>query len=235
LSRLSDLIRFYEILGRLEARQQGPKTLNHCHARMGWTLRGVYFFFEPGEIRSDSGNGLRIVRVGTHGVSRGAKSTLWMRLSQHRGSTTGSGGNHRGSVFRLLVGAAICARDPSLNVPSWGQRQSAAKSVRAAERELEAAVSRYIGVMPFLHLAVNDEPSPESMRAYLERNSIALLSNSAGAAREVLDEFMEQMYQQGFAEGLSFEQILEYMKGVLEDIDASQQSYGDKDRSNSSK
>ena len=96
-------------------------------------------------------------------------------------------------------------------------------------------MSRYIGVMPFLHLAVNDEPSPESMRAYLERNSIALLSNSAGAAREVLDEFMEQMYQQGFAEGLSFEQILEYMKGVLEDIDASQQSYGDKDRSNSSK
>lgn len=48
-------------------------------------------------------------------------------------------------------------------------------------------MSRYIGVMPFLHLAVNDEPSPESMRAYLERNSIALLSNSASVAREVSD------------------------------------------------
>ena len=33
---------------------------------MYWPQRGVYFFMEDGEERSDSGSGLRIVRVGTH-------------------------------------------------------------------------------------------------------------------------------------------------------------------------
>lgn len=34
-----------------------------------------------------------------------------------------------------------------------------------------------IGAMPFLWLEVPDEPGPESLRAYFERNAIALLSN----------------------------------------------------------
>ncbi|SDL31941.1 hypothetical protein SAMN04488026_107811 [Aliiruegeria lutimaris] len=35
--------------------------------------------------------------------------------------------------------------------------------------------------MPFLWLEVNDEPGPDSLRGYIERNSIALLSNSGKA------------------------------------------------------
>ena len=31
--------------------------------------------------------------------------------------------------------------------------------------------------MPFLWLAINDEPGPASRRGYIERNTIALLSN----------------------------------------------------------
>jgi len=31
--------------------------------------------------------------------------------------------------------------------------------------------------MPFLHLNVDDAPGPDSLRGYIERNSIALLSN----------------------------------------------------------
>ena len=31
--------------------------------------------------------------------------------------------------------------------------------------------------MPFLWLAIEDEPGPASLRGYIERNSIALLSN----------------------------------------------------------
>ena len=31
--------------------------------------------------------------------------------------------------------------------------------------------------MPFLWLAVEDEPGPQSLRGYIERNAIALLSN----------------------------------------------------------
>jgi hypothetical protein len=38
-------------------------------------------------------------------------------------------------------------------------------------------VTRYVGAMPFLSLAVDDEPGPESVRGFIERNAIALLSN----------------------------------------------------------
>jgi hypothetical protein len=49
--------------------------------------------------------------------------------------------------------------------------------VREPEQVLELEVSRYIGRMPFLWIDVDDEPRKDSHRAYLERNSIALLSN----------------------------------------------------------
>lgn len=42
----------------------------------------------------------------------------------------------------------------------------------------------FIGEMPFLWLTVDDAPGPDSMRALIERNSIALLSNFK---REALD------------------------------------------------
>ena len=42
---------------------------------------------------------------------------------------------------------------------------------------MEREVSVVIGDMPFLWLAVDDEPGPDSLRGYIERNSIALLSN----------------------------------------------------------
>jgi len=39
-------------------------------------------------------------------------------------------------------------------------------------------VSDYIRDLPFLWIAVDDEPGPDSRRAYLEQNTIALVSNS---------------------------------------------------------
>lgn len=178
LKRSVDLCRFYDILARLEVRVGGMRRLSACEARSGWPKQGVYFFSEKGECRSGSGTGYRIVRVGTHAVSNGSRTTLWNRLAQHKG-TSRLGGNHRGSVFRKLVGQALAVREPSLAVETWGSGQSAARSVRATERALEAEVSRYIGDMPFLWLSVEDSPSPMSRRAYIERNSIALLSNVA--------------------------------------------------------
>ena len=88
MSREGDLLRFYSLMDRLALSLKGSRCLRDCEGRMDWPRRGVYFFFEPGENRSDSGSGLRIVRVGTHGVSSGSKSTLWQRLSQHRESVT---------------------------------------------------------------------------------------------------------------------------------------------------
>ena len=87
----------------------GFPQLRACHGRMPWPRRGVYFFFEEGEVRSDSGSGPRVVRVGTHALTDRSKTTLWNRLAQHRGVARSGGGNHRGSVFRLLVGQALLA------------------------------------------------------------------------------------------------------------------------------
>ena len=64
MNRLNDLIRFYQIMERLELRTGGMRRLADCHGRMDWPARGVYFFFEQGEIRSGSGESLRVVRVG---------------------------------------------------------------------------------------------------------------------------------------------------------------------------
>ena len=177
--RLEQIQYFYRILADLEVKIGGTRTLAECHGRMDWPERGVYFFFEPGEMRSTSGRGFRVVRVGTHGLKRGGKTKLWKRLSQHQGTQRTSGGNHRGSVFRLHVGTALIGRDSWKEeiTDTWGVGSSAPREVRQGELTLEQAVSQHIRNMPFLYLEIDDEPGPESLRGYIERNAIALLSN----------------------------------------------------------
>ena len=67
--RVADVQRFYEILDALEETIGGKRRLAECDGRIDWPRRGVYFFFEPGEMRSASGRGPRVVRVGTHGLA----------------------------------------------------------------------------------------------------------------------------------------------------------------------
>lgn len=172
--RHNDLIRFYHLLSRLEQRC-GMHSLAACNGRMNWPRRGVYFFFEAGERRTDTGTGMRVVRVGTHALKAGSKTSLWNRLSQHRGPISG-GGNHRGSIFRLLLGGSLLARDGQTSA-SWGRKSSSPREIREIEHAHECAVSRELGRMPFLYLAIDDEPGPGSLRGDIERNSIALLSN----------------------------------------------------------
>lgn len=160
----------------LERSLGGAKTLAACSGRMNWPMRGVYFFQEANENRSDSGEGPRIVRVGTHALKPGSRSTLWKRLSQHKGQTKSGGGNHRGSIFRLIVGTALVERDGH-DCPTWGQGNAAPRAVTQAEHFLERAVSKTIGEMPFFWLAIEGQPGPDSLRGYIERNAIALLSN----------------------------------------------------------
>jgi hypothetical protein len=64
-----------------------------------------------------------------------------------------------------------------MTVPTWGHGSFVPKPVREKERRLEELVSRTIGQMPFLWLEVPDPPGPDSLRGYIERNAIALLSN----------------------------------------------------------
>jgi hypothetical protein len=174
--RTHHLKQFYDLLDNLEQQLGGARTLSICDGRMDWPLRGVYFFREPGESRSDTGEGLRIVRVGTHALKSGSGTKIWTRLSQHRGTAQSGGGNHRGSIFRLIVGTALAERDGH-KFPTWGKGSSAPREIREAEQPLERVVSKVIGAMPFLWLAINDDPGPDSKRGYIERNAIALLSN----------------------------------------------------------
>lgn len=174
--RREHLARFYSIIDRLESAIGGERTLSDCTGRMDWPRRGVYFFREEGESCSDTGSGPRIVRVGTHALKLGSGTKLWTRLSQHRGQLTTGGGNHRGSIFRLIVGVAI-ARKYGYDFPTWGDGSTAKAEVRKKELALEREVSAFIGKMPFLYLPIEDDAGPESLRGYVERNAIALLSN----------------------------------------------------------
>ncbi len=175
--RLTALVQFYRILENLESLIGGKLLLEDRQWGISCPRRGVYFFFEPGEERKESGKGLRVVRVGTHAVSNGSKSTLRGRLSAHRGNLKTGGGNHRASVFRLLIGEALARRYPELALPSWGYGSSASRNIRCEEAVLEKRVSEYLRRMPFIVVAADDAPSAQSIRAYVERNSIALLSN----------------------------------------------------------
>lgn len=171
--REGDIDRFYQALRRLEHAVDGKRLLSACNGQQGWSKSGVYLFFEPGELRNGTTES-RVVRIGTHGVSRGSRATLWNRLRTHRGTGNGMG-NHRSSIFRLHVGAALAAKDPSVMVPTWGIGQAAHAKLRKAEESLERQVSAHIGAMHVLWLAIEDEASPASDRAYIERNLIGLL------------------------------------------------------------
>ena len=76
-SRISDLQKFYGLLGSLAERVGGARTLTNTSGRLGWPRRGVYFFMEDEEVRSDSSTGSRIVRVGTHALTEGSGTKLW--------------------------------------------------------------------------------------------------------------------------------------------------------------
>jgi len=175
-SRLSDIKRFYSIIDLLENKNSEKKLLSNSDGRQQWPQRGVYFFFEYNQVRTDSGIGLRVTRIGTHALKDGSKTTLWKRLAQHKGKVKNNGGNHRGSIFRLLTGTALI-KQKALEFSTWGQGNTASKEIRSSELELEQLVSKTIGQMPFLCLLITDKASKESLRGYIEKNSIALLSN----------------------------------------------------------
>jgi hypothetical protein len=106
---------------------------------------------------------------------------LWTRLSQHRGQNKSGGGNHRGSIFRLIVGTALIAQR-NYECATWGAGSTASTQIRASEIPLECEVSRVIRAMPFIWIGIDDEPGAGSLRGYIERNAIALLSNFERAA-----------------------------------------------------
>jgi hypothetical protein len=175
---------FYAILDELSARLGGGRAFGSCDGRMSWPSRGVYFFFEPGEMRGPNAAGQRVVRVGTHAVSAGSKTTLWQRLKQHQGYGGDAGvgvGNHRGSVFRHHVGLALIRSRRGPDVAEAWLTTSPTPEMRASELPLEQLVSEYLASMRVLWIEADDTPGPNSIRAYIEAHTIALLSDAATA------------------------------------------------------
>lgn len=178
--------RFYALLDGLHQQVGGPRQLLGCDASSGWPLQGVYFFFEAGERRGE-GRYPRVVRVGTHALrtENPSVTTLWDRLTQHRGRQLGDiGGPRRAhSVFRRHVGTAIIRRhelgDEVLD--NWYHYRS-----QPLEEQIELAVSEYIGAMPFLWLDV-----PDSKDRYdIEAGAIGLLSMRTGDADPPSDDWL---------------------------------------------
>ena len=171
------LDKFYDLLDELEEKVGGRRRLGDCHGKMDWPERGVYFFFEPGEMRSVKVSSSRVVRVGTHALKIESGTTLWKRLSQHRGTKASGGGNHRGSIFRKLVGDAIGQKNSGLMPDSWGQGAIAPKAILNNEHPHEVRVSEHLANMTLLFISIPDASGPDSMRGIIESNAIALLSN----------------------------------------------------------
>jgi hypothetical protein len=166
-TRLEALSRLYDELAKL------PRFALRDLAGHKLPSHGVYFIFDESERRSDSGDGARIVRVGTHALTSTSSATLTQRLSNHRGSIKSGGGNHRGSIFRLLLGEAVFASGDIAPIATWGKGSIAPRDVRAQEHYAEQAVSDVLANLQLTVLAVPDREK----RAHIETNAIALLSN----------------------------------------------------------
>ena len=164
MARRGDLRRFYALMRRLE-RIDRRHELGELRER-DCPEQGVYFFFEPGEARSGSGSGDRIVRVGSHALAQDQDATLWSRLRKHRGAVEQQA-QQRGSVFRNRVGNAICRRNPRLGPENWPH-----DSHRGDILRIERLIDRHMRPMTVLLLPVGRR----AHRDYIERNATALLS-----------------------------------------------------------
>jgi hypothetical protein len=171
--RIKHINRFYSLINELESFEK-KRILKNSTGKLHWPKQGIYYFFERNENR-ENGNP-KVVRIGTHAVSKGSKTKYWERLRQHKGTKKGTG-NHRGSVFRKLIGKSLISKyNLSVEFSEWGNNK-VYKENKQKEEILELQVSEIIGEMEFLSLSVPGESNKNNMRAYIETNSIALLSN----------------------------------------------------------
>lgn len=176
MSRMPCLDKFYNLLDDLEKKIGGRRRLGDCDGRMAWPTRGVYFFFEPGEMRTVKPSASRVVRVGANAVGKTeTASPLWERIKKHRGVKTRRGGDHRSSVFRCLVGEAIGRHTKTLP-ESWGEKLPIPQEMWELEYPHEIRVSEYLADMTLLFVCVPGPSGPNNIRKIIESNAIALLS-----------------------------------------------------------
>lgn len=165
MPRRADLRRFYSLMRRLE-RNIGDRLVLGEAERADCPPRGVYFFFESGERRSGSGTGDRVVRVGSHNLNPGERTTLWTRIYSHKGADRPTG-RQSGSVFRSRVGNAICRRNRRLGPRNWPTDAHRGDAAR-----IERLINERMWPMTVLLLPVGRRAD----RNDIEQNAIMLLS-----------------------------------------------------------
>lgn len=170
MSRLSHLKKFYTLMKALERNIGSKRKLGNTHGRMYWPQQGVYFFFEKGESRKRSGNGERVVRVGTHALNPRENTTLWRRIRSHRGTMAQPGTAQRNSVFRKWAGNSLCRTHFVDDCPPWPQLRH--ELSHEEQMDVESWINDHMLPMNHLFLPVDDRED----RAYIERKAIGLLS-----------------------------------------------------------
>ena len=125
------------------------RRLAKCHGSMDWPKRGVYFFMRGrrGTLRFR----LRLAhRARRHARAESsiAHARLWKRLSQHKGQAKSGGGNHRGSIFRLLVGSTLRELRGICLAPRGASATPQSREVRLAEEAPGTRSQPIIGAMP---------------------------------------------------------------------------------------
>jgi hypothetical protein len=172
--RVRDVRALYAHIG--EARRQGRTFLLGDLSARSLPEKGVYIFLDPAETSAWS-NGPRIVRIGTHAVSEGSKSSLRTRLRNHLGPAHGVG-SHRGSIFRLHVGRAMLEAEGrnGAEVLTWGVGQQSPKPVPDNEIAHERRVTDYLQRLEVFVFDIDDPPSKTSLRALAETQLIGLMT-----------------------------------------------------------
>ncbi|MDQ3699330.1 MAG: hypothetical protein M3442_00235 [Chloroflexota bacterium] len=150
MARLQGIKRFYTALYRLRQRLGGYQSLSGESLPAIPVRGGIYFLFEPGEVRSHSGRSARVVRVGK-------AANLRARLYAHHGAAS-------------LRGPSVVGWHPHFH---WYVQEA----LDSGRKHLKGAVGQSAGVtikcMQFLWLPISDTQERER----LETNSIRLLSN----------------------------------------------------------
>jgi hypothetical protein len=172
------LTRFYDVIEGIKNELGRKRSLRDFDVAKDCPERGVYFMFEEGEHRRSPNDHLRVTRVGTHAIKPGQSTSLSKRLDKHRGKV-GDGGKSRTSVLRRHVGKALMNKSPSrMNITTWGESKSISEREREEKKVLERMVTEYVGRMMVLWLPVpGNDRTACNKRAFIEENSIALLSN----------------------------------------------------------
>lgn len=190
LSHQAEIDRLYALLQRrvdvLHAEYGHLPTPGDLPAkRDGWRTKGVYFVFEPGEIRSNNA-GLRVVRVGSHS---GQTSSIESRIVGEHAKDWGR------SRLRMQVGAALLRKgkfdrhiDPADRngwVEEWYRHIPAKrgrgkfgvhdrpKELHPTLHGLHSMVTRTIANMNIVWVEIPDK----DQRLRLEKQCIMLLSN----------------------------------------------------------